>query len=90
MEIGERYVSSQMLSMLRPEASGYASPAKLKYVTEQRQQFQSLDREEQRSLLISNVKSKKETAKALRLFEVYNPDSVNQALKQQLITNDKT
>ena len=31
-----------------------------------------------------------ETAKALRLFEVYNPDSVNQAIKQQLITNDKT
>jgi hypothetical protein len=40
--------------------------------------------------LLSNVKTKKEATKALRLFEVYNPDTVNKALKQQILVPDRT
>lgn len=78
-QLGGHHISKQMLTLLRPEVAGYASPQQ--YATEQRRQFMSLE-PETHSLLSTNVKSKKEATKALRLFEVYSPDTVNKALKQ--------
>lgn len=72
----------------------------MQFLTEQRRQFQSLDpseNEASRTKLVSPLKVRGEgkkpkdaVVKTLKMFEVYNPESVNQAMKKQFLLQDKS
>jgi hypothetical protein len=79
LELGGHHNHMLMDQVLRPKVPGYASP--MQFLSENRKQFQSLEPESNQQEVLSTSKNYKETSKALRVFELYNPDSVNKALR---------